>query len=85
MFYRQLGLIPAKDGSYVCIVQDPNNSRREFTLFKVKRIDNILVASSFLDRGEFLAGQKKAVSDLFLEMIQFFTDLPAEYEPGINN
>lgn len=85
IFYRQLGLVPAKDGSYVCIVRDPNNSRREFTLFKVKRIDNILVASSFLDRGNFLAKQKQAISDLFLEMIQFYTDLPPEYDSGIDS
>lgn len=85
IFYQKLGLIPSKDGSYVCIVTDPENNRRRFTLFKVQRIDNIVVASTFLDRGEFLAGQEQAISDLFLEMIQFYTDLPEEYYPGVNN
>lgn len=85
IFYQQLGLIPSRDGSYVCVVTDPDNNRRKFTLFKVQRIDNIVVASTFLDRGKFLAGQEQAISDLFLEMIQFYTDLPEEYYPGVNN
>ena len=85
IFYQNLGLVSSKDGSYVCTVTDPNNNRRRFTLFKVQRIDNVLVASTFLDRGQFLAGQKQAISDLFLEMMQFYTDLPATYYPGVKN
>ena len=38
ILYQQLGLTQSKDGSYVCLVTDPNNQRRKFTLFKVKKI-----------------------------------------------
>ena len=85
IFYQQLGLVSSKDGSYICMVTDPNNNLRQFTLFKVQKINNVLVASTFLDQGEFLAGQKQAISDLFLEIIQFYTDLPATYYPGVKN
>lgn len=84
ILYQELGLTPFEDGSYVCLVKDPNNTRREFTLFKVKKIDNILVVSTFLEEGKFLTGQEQATSNLFLEMIRFYTDIPEEYYPGID-
>lgn len=84
ILYQELGLIPSQDGSYVCLATDPNNNRREFTIFKVKKIDNILVVSTFLEGGNFLVGQEQATTNLFLEMIQFYTDIPKEYYPGID-
>jgi hypothetical protein len=84
ILYQELGLTPSEDGSYVCLVTDPNNTRREFTLFKVKKIDNILVATTFLEGGNFFAGQEQATTNLFLEIIQFYTNIPEEYYSGIN-
>jgi hypothetical protein len=85
ILYQQLGLTPFQDGSYVCMATDPQNSRREFTLFKVKKINDLVVVSTFLDEDNFIVGQKQATTDLFLEMMQFYTDIPQEYYPGINN
>jgi hypothetical protein len=84
ILYQELGLTPSQDGSYVCLVTDPDNNRREFTLFKVKKIDNILVATAFLEGGKFFVGQEQATTNLFLEIIQFYTDIPKEYYLGIN-
>jgi hypothetical protein len=84
ILYQELGLTPSQDGSYVCLVKDPNNNRREFTLFKVKKIDKILVATAFLEGGKFFVGQEQATTNLFLEMIQFYTDIPEEYYQGID-
>jgi hypothetical protein len=84
ILYQELGLTPSQDGSYVCLVKDPNNNRREFTLFKVKKIDKILVATAFLKGGNFFTGQEQATTDLFLEMIEFYTDIPEEYYQGID-
>lgn len=84
-FYQNLGLIKNPDGSYGCMVIDPDNTQRRFTLFKVKKLDGVIVISAFLDRGQFMAGQQEAITNLFLEMIGFYTDIPNEYYVGLKN
>ena len=83
IFYQRLGLIQSRDGAHVCLAQDPVNSRRQFTIFKVKKVNNILVVSTFLNSGEFMEGQEIAATNLFLEMIRFYTDIPDAYHQGI--
>ena len=82
-FYQDLGMFRSQDGSYTCMALDPDNSRRRFTLFKVTKIDGVVVISSFLNKGEFLSGQQEAITNLFLEMIRFYTDIPTQYYAGI--
>lgn len=84
-FYQSLGLIENPDGSYACMASDPVDSQRRFTLFKVKKVDGVVVISSFLDRGQFIAGQQEAITNLFLEMIDFYTEIPNQYYVGIKN
>ena len=82
-FYQDLGMFRSHDGSYTCMALDPDNARRRFTLFKVTKIDGVVVISSFLNKGEFLSGQQEAITNLFLEMISFYTDIPTQYYVGI--
>ena len=82
-FYQSLGLTRNPDGSYTCMAIDPNNSQRRFTIFKVKKVDGVAVISTFLDKGEFLLGQQEAITNLFLAMIRFYTDIPNQYYTGI--
>ena len=84
-FYQSLGLIKEQDESYTCMAVDPNNSRRRFTIFKVHKVDEVVVISTFLDDGVFLAGQQEAITKFFLEMIRFYTDIPYQYHVGIKN
>lgn len=84
-FYQSLGLIKNQDGSYTCIAIDPDNSRRRFTLFKVQKVNGVVVISTFLDEGMFMSGQQEASTNLFLEMIRFYTDIPNQYYTGIKN
>ena len=85
VFYQQLGLTQSRDRSHVCFAKDPENSRRQFTIFKVKKINNILVVSTFLNSGKFIAGQEAAATNLFVEMIRFYTDIPDTYYQGIRH
>ena len=85
VFYQRLGLIQSRDGSHVCLVEDPDNARRQFTIFKVKKVNNILVISTFLNSGKFMKGQESAATKMFVEMIRFYTDIPDSYHQGIRN
>ena len=85
LFYRDLGLVPSQDGGYICLTRDANNQRREFTVFKVKPVDNLLVVTAFLPDGEFLPQQQTAATDLFLATIRFYTDIPQPYYQGIQS
>ena len=84
-FYQSLGLTQHRDGSHVCLVEDPENSRRQFTIFKVKKINNILVISTFLNSGKFIEGQETAATNMFVEMMRFYTDIPDTYDQSIRN
>ena len=81
--YQSLGLIQNQDGSYTCMALDPHNSQRRFSIFKVKKVDEVVVISTFLDKGEFILGQQEAITNIFLEMIRFYTDIPHQYYTGI--
>ena len=85
LFYQQLGLTQSRDGSHICLAEDPQNSRRQFTIFKVKKINNILVISTFLNSGKFMAAQETAATNLFVEMISFYTDIPDTYRQNIRD
>jgi hypothetical protein len=82
-FYQQLGLSQELDGSYGCMAQDPNNSNRKYTVFKVKKVDGVLVVSSFLKNGKFIPEQEQATTDFFLEIIDFYTEIPSKFHEGI--
>ena len=82
-FYQSLGLIQNHDGSYTCMALDPNNSQRRFSIFKVQKVDGVVVISTFLDKGAFLSGQREAITNIFLAMIRFYTDIPQQYHVGI--
>lgn len=84
-FYRSLGLVENSDGSYGCMASDPKNPQRRFTLFKVKKLDGVIVISTFLDRGQFIKGQQEAITDFFLKMIDFYTEIPKQYYVGIEH
>ena len=81
--YQKLGLSNLGNGSYGCLVKDPDRPNRQYTIFKVKKIDRVLVVSTFLDEGEFITGQQSAATQLFLEMINFYTEIPQPYYSGI--
>ena len=82
-FYQKLGLTNLGNGSYGCLIEDPDNRNRQYTIFKVKKIDGVLVVSTFLEEGKFVIGQKTAATQLFLEMIGFYTEIPQPYHSGI--
>lgn len=81
--YQKLGLTNLGNGSYGCLVEDPDNANRQYTIFKVKKLDQVLVVSTFLEEGKFIIGQQNAATDLFLEMIGFYTEIPKPYHSGI--
>ncbi len=81
--YQKLGLTKLRDSSYGCIVESPNDSTIQYTIFKVKKVEGVLVVSTFLDEGKFLTGQEKAATELFLAMIDFYTEIPRPYYSGI--
>ncbi len=83
--YQKLGLTNLGNGSYGCLVEDPDNPNRKYTIFKVKKIDQVLVVSTFLEEGKFIIGQKTAATQLFLEMIGFYTEIPKTYHSGIRH
>ena len=81
--YQKLGFTSLKDGSYGCLADDPDDPSRQYTIFKVKKIDGVLVVSTFLNEGKFIVGQEQAATRLFLEMINFYTEIPQPYYSGI--
>ena len=74
--YQKLGLTNLGNGSYGCLIKDPDNPNRKYTIFKVKKLDQVLVVSTFLKEGKFIIGQKTAATRLFIEMIGFYTEIP---------
>lgn len=81
--YHKLGFSQGRDGSYDCLAKDPNHSNRRYTVFKVKKVDDVLVVTSFLENGKFISGQQQATTNLFLEIIDFYTEIPSNYYKGI--
>jgi hypothetical protein len=66
------GFTQNQEGSWVCYANDPKKEGRYFTLFKVKQVDNRLIASSFLDEGSLIEGQENRSLDFFMMLIRSF-------------
>jgi hypothetical protein len=64
------GFTQNQEGSWVCYANDPKKEGRYFTLFKVKQVDNRLIASSFLDEGSLIEGQENRSLDFFMMLIE---------------
>jgi hypothetical protein len=73
-YLAQQGFTQTSDGSWVCYVNDPKKEGRYYTLLKVQQIDGKLVASSFLDQGSLIEGQENRSLDLFMTLIENYTN-----------
>lgn len=63
------GFIQDEAGAWVCYVNDPNQSDRFYTLFKVQVQDGKLIGSSFLENGNLIQGQETRIIDLFMTLV----------------
>lgn len=77
------GFTQNQEGSWVCYANDPKKEGRYFTLFKVKQVDNRLIASSFLDEGSLIEGQENRSLDFFMMLIEHHTNTNQENRQGI--
>ncbi|MEA5604618.1 hypothetical protein [Nostoc sp. UHCC 0252] len=77
------GFTQNQEGSWVCYANDPKKEGRYFTLFKVKRVDNRLIASSFLDEGNLIQGQENRSLDFFMMLIERHLNSSQENRQGI--
>ncbi|MEC4882620.1 MAG: hypothetical protein SAL70_14960 [Scytonema sp. PMC 1070.18] len=73
-YLEQQGFVQDSDTSWVCYVNDPKKEGRYYTIFKVQQIDNKLVASTFLENGNLIAGQKNRSLDFFITLIENHTN-----------
>ncbi|TVP57456.1 MAG: hypothetical protein EA343_22670 [Nodularia sp. (in: Bacteria)] len=64
------GFIQNEEGAWVCYVNDPNKQDRYYTLFKVQEIDGKLIASSFLENGNLIAGQESRSINFFMTLVE---------------
>jgi hypothetical protein len=72
-YLAQQGFTQSPDGSWVCYVNDSQKEGRYYTLFKVQQIDGKLIASSFLENGSLIEGQKNRTLDLFMTLVKKHT------------
>ncbi|MDZ8024625.1 MAG: hypothetical protein RMX65_032480 [Nostoc sp. DedQUE01] len=77
------GFTQNQEGSWVCYANDPKKEGRYFTLFKVKQVDNRLIASSFLDEGSLIEGQENRSLDFFMMLIERHMNTDQENRQGI--
>ncbi|WP_414567845.1 hypothetical protein [Nostoc sp. CCY 9925] len=77
------GFTQNQEGSWVCYANDPKKEGRYFTLFKVKQVDNRLIASSFLDEGSLIEGQENRSLDFFMMLIERHMNTNQENRQGI--
>ena len=82
-YLAEQGFIQNQEGSWVCYANDPNKEGRYFTLFKVKQVDDRLIASSFLDEGSLIQGQENRSLDLFMMLIKRHMSTSPENRQGI--
>ena len=82
-YLAEQGFIQNQEGSWVCYANDPKKQGRYFTLFKVKQIDDRLIASSFLDEGNLIQGQENRSVDFFMMLIKHHTNTSPENRQGI--
>ncbi|MGI2902479.1 hypothetical protein [Tolypothrix sp. VBCCA 56010] len=73
-YLAQQGFTQTSDGSWVCYANDPKKEGRYYTLLKVQQIDGKLVASSFLEQGSLIEGQENRSLDLFMTLIENYTN-----------
>jgi hypothetical protein len=67
------GFIQTSDGSWVCYVRDNQQEGRYYTVFKVQQTNGNLVATSFLEQGNLMDGQRDRTLELFMTLIQRYT------------
>ncbi|MBD2519917.1 hypothetical protein H6G93_34240 [Nostoc sp. FACHB-973] len=77
------GFTQNQEGSWVCYANDPKEEGRYFTIFKVKQVDNRLIASSFLDEGNLIEGQENRSLDFFMMLIDRHMNSSQENRQGI--
>ncbi|MEH2323995.1 MAG: hypothetical protein V7K32_10550 [Nostoc sp.] len=82
-YLAEQGFIQNQEGSWVCYANDPKKQGRYFTLFKVKQVDDRLIASSFLDDGSLIQGQENRSVDFFMMLIKHHTNTSPENRQGI--
>ncbi|WP_414542938.1 hypothetical protein [Nostoc sp. CCY0012] len=69
-YLAQEGFTQSQDGAWVCYVNDPKREERYYTLFKVQEMNGQLIASSFLDGGNFIEGQEYQSIDFFMKLVE---------------
>ncbi|MFN6461142.1 MAG: hypothetical protein RMZ41_004765 [Nostoc sp. DedVER02] len=82
-YLAEQGFTQNQEGSWVCYANDPKKEGRYFTLFKVKQVDNRLIASSFLDEGSLIEGQENRSLDFFMMLIEHHLNTNQENRQGI--
>jgi hypothetical protein len=82
-YLAQQGFTQNQEGSWVCYANDPKEEGRYFTIFKVKQVDNRLIASSFLDEGSLIQGQENRSLDFFMMLIEHHMNTTQENRQGI--
>ncbi|MDF5711932.1 MAG: hypothetical protein PUP90_30725 [Nostoc sp. S4] len=82
-YLAEQGFTQNQEGSWVCYANDPKQEGRYFTIFKVKQVDNRLVASSFLDEGSLIQGQENRSLDFFMMVIEHHMNTSQENRQGI--
>ncbi|MEH1866886.1 MAG: hypothetical protein V7K69_18020 [Nostoc sp.] len=82
-YLAEQGFTQNKEGSWVCYANDPKKEGRYFTLFKVKQVDNRLIASSFLDEGSLIEGQENRSLNFFMMLIEHHLNTTQENRKGI--
>lgn len=83
-YLAEKGFIQNQEGSWICYANDPKKEGRYFTLFKVKQVDDRLIASSFLDEGSLIQGQENRSLDFFMILIKRHTNTSPENRQGIH-
>ncbi|MCC5627053.1 hypothetical protein [Nostoc sphaeroides] len=83
-YLAEQGFIQNQEGSWICYANDPKKEGRYFTLFKVKQVDDRLIASSFLDEGSLIQGQENRSLDFFMILIKRHTNTSPENRQGIH-
>ncbi|KAF3889824.1 MULTISPECIES: aminotransferase class IV [Nostocales] len=69
-YLGQQGFVQDSDGSWVCYVSDSKKEWRYYTLFKVQQIGEKLIATSFIENGNWIDGQETRSLDLFMTLIE---------------
>ncbi|MCC5641604.1 hypothetical protein LC607_01245 [Nostoc sp. CHAB 5824] len=82
-YLAEQGFTQNQEGSWVCYANDPKKEGRYFTLFKVKQVDDRLIASSFLDEGSLIQGQENRSLDFFMMLIKRHMNTSPENRQGI--